>query len=76
MPRAIWNVRTRPIALIRSGRARVMSWPSKLMVPESAGTSPEMQLNKVVLPAPFGPIRPVMRRGSTVRSTPFNACTP
>ena len=33
MPRAIWNVRTSPTALIRSGRSRVISWPSKMMRP-------------------------------------------
>jgi hypothetical protein len=75
-PRAIWNVRTRPTDAIRSGRQPVMSWPSNATVPESGGTTPETQLNKVVLPAPFGPISPVMRPGSTARSTPLSACTP
>src|SRR5438876_8540287 len=35
-----------------------------------------MTLNKVVLPAPFGPMSPVTRPSSTSRSTPWRACTP
>ena len=75
-PRAIWKVRTSPTPVMRSGRQPVMSRPSNRTLPASGGTSPEMQLNSVVLPAPFGPIRPVMRPASTDRSTPRSACTP
>jgi hypothetical protein len=61
---------------MRSGRQPVMSRPAKRTLPPSGGTTPEMQLNSVVLPAPFGPISPVMRRASTARRTPASACTP
>src|SRR5687768_14072735 len=35
-----------------------------------------MALNNVVLPAPFGPIRPTISPGSTVRSTASSATSP
>src|SRR5260370_21051658 len=41
---------------IRSGVARVMSWPLKRTRPELARNSPESRLRKVDLPAPLGPI--------------------
>ena len=75
-PRAIWNVRIKPVVVTRSGRNPVMSWSLKVMRPRSGGITPEMQLNSVVLPAPLGPIKPVMPRGSTVSDTPLSACTP
>ena len=35
-----------------------------------------MQLNSVVLPAPFGPIRPTIEPGSRSNETPASATTP
>ncbi|MBA7586169.1 hypothetical protein ES708_28165 [subsurface metagenome] len=35
-----------------------MSFPSNFIAPESGLYSPAMTFNNVVLPAPFGPIRP------------------
>ena len=58
------------------GPQPAMSRPSSKMRPPSGGTTPVMQLNSVVLPAPFGPISPVMRPASTSRSTPRRARTP
>src|ERR1044071_4729268 len=43
------------------------------MVPVVTGMSPAMQLKKVDLPAPFGPIRPIMSPDSTERSAPATA---
>ena len=42
-------------ALMRR-HSRVMSRPSKTMVPEVGGKNPLIRLKKVVLPAPFGPM--------------------
>src|ERR1700761_5161664 len=42
--------------------------PSKLTVPEDGMVPPAMQLKKVDLPAPFGPIRPMLAPSATVRS--------
>src|SRR6476659_9409332 len=43
-----------------------MSWPSNSTLPEVDRRSPVRQLNKVDLPAPFGPIRPRMSPCSRV----------
>ena len=53
----IWKVRTRPRLTRWSGRKDVMSSPSRSMRPADAGNPPVSRLMKVVLPAPFGPIR-------------------
>src|SRR2546428_3885585 len=53
-----------------------MSLPSREMLPEEIGITPEMQLTSVVLPDPFGPIRPRISPAARVRSTPASAATP
>ena len=61
----IWKVRTIP----RRNRAwagrPVMSWPSKRILPSVGGRAPATMLKMVLLPAPFGPMIPVMRSAST-----------
>jgi hypothetical protein len=52
-----------------------MSSPAKATVPAN-GTNPLMASMKVVLPAPFGPIRPTSWPSSTSRSTSIKARTP
>src|SRR6202034_2278004 len=39
--------------------------PSKTMSPASGRSCPQTQLNRVVLPAPFGPTRPTLSPGAT-----------
>src|SRR5580693_10776972 len=56
-----------------SGEARVTSLPSNTMLPVVGSVSPAMQLKKVDLPAPFGPIRPMISCSSTARSAPDTA---
>src|SRR5580693_9696623 len=56
-----------------SGEARVTSLPSNTMLPVVGSVSPAMQLKKVDLPAPLGPIRPMISPSSTVRSAPDTA---
>src|SRR6185436_3770304 len=56
-----------------SGEARVTSVPSKVMRPVVGSVSPARQLKKVDLPAPFGPIRPMISPWSIVRSAPATA---
>src|ERR1700761_5769053 len=53
-----------------------MSRPSKLMVPELAGVTPQTVLTSVVLPAPFGPIRPSTSPLPTENETSRSACNP
>ena len=55
-----WNVRAMPLAAIwRGGRASVTSSPRNTIAPGvRLGSVPVIRLSSVVLPAPFGPIRP------------------
>jgi hypothetical protein len=46
------------------------------MEPLSGGTRPETTLKSVVLPAPFGPINPVIPPASTAKSTPRSTSNP
>ena len=55
-----WKVRERPSAARWCGRRRVMSCPSSRTRPRFGSVMPEMALNSVVLPAPFGPMMPLM----------------
>ena len=68
-----WKVRPMPATACASGEARVRSTPSNMIGRWSAGMSPARQLKKVDLPAPFGPIRPMISPSSTVRSAPATA---
>jgi hypothetical protein len=59
--------------------ARSVSWPerSNMVLSEaSAATRPEMQLKRVVLPAPLGPMTAVMRPAGTDSDTFCTALNP
>src|SRR5580704_17827859 len=56
-----------------AGPARVTSSPLKTMRPVVGKVSPARQLKKVDLPAPFGPISPMISCSSTARSAPDTA---
>ena len=56
--RASWNDRPSPSQARLSARQLVMSCPSRRMRPRSGMRKPEMRSKIVVLPAPFGPMRP------------------
>src|SRR5580700_5205289 len=68
-----WKVRPMPARAWASGEARVRSAPSKTMRPVVGWVSPARQLKKVDLPAPFGPISPMISPCSTARSAPATA---
>src|SRR5712691_1450054 len=53
-----------------------MSSPSNSIVPSLAGSVPASTAMNVDLPAPLGPIRPVILPRSTTSDTPSTACTP
>src|SRR2546430_4987277 len=53
-----------------------MSSPSKTIDRRVGRRNPLRRLKEVVLPAPFGPIRPTISPLSTVRSTPLTAASP
>jgi hypothetical protein len=50
--------------------------PKKAILPSLAGLRPEMQLNMVLLPAPFGPIRAITSPALTVNERPLLATRP
>src|SRR6516165_6161954 len=55
-----------PRRQIRGAESPAMSSPAKLMLPWLGFSNPVMRLNKVDLPAPFGPI--------TARTSPSTTC--
>ena len=55
-----WNVRTSPAEARRCGGQDVTSRPPRVTFPEVRGTKCETAFMNVVLPAPFGPIRPMI----------------
>ena len=74
--RVSWKVRPIPVANTLSGAALVITVSPNQTWPSSALSYPVMTLNSVVLPDPFGPIRPATVPSSTAMEAPFSACTP
>ena len=60
--RMFWKVRPIPAFVIVCGGLPVTSWPSKMTAPAVGLYRPVSMLKKVVLPAPFGPIRLTIAR--------------
>src|SRR5439155_7180375 len=71
-----WNVRASPRRARWWALRPETSSPSISTLPAVGSCKPVMTLNNVVLPAPLGPMRPVTRPGSAVRSTSCRAITP
>src|SRR5713226_5125418 len=63
-----WKVRPMPSRACASGEASVTSVPAKMTRPLVDARSPTRQLKKVDLPAPFGPINPMISPSPTTRS--------
>src|SRR5439155_20183639 len=53
-----------------------MSRPSARSCPEVGGVTPEIALNRVVLPAPFGPMMPTSSPAAKLASTASTAVSP
>src|SRR6185295_17637167 len=66
----IWNERARPLRARRGAGSSVMSSPANTMRPASGRRLPASWLMKVVLPAPFGPIRACVSPSFTSKSMP------
>ena len=64
-----WNVRPSPSRAGRCAGRPPSDAPPRRIVPCWGRSAPNTQLNSVVLPAPFGPIRPTSSRSPTVRLT-------
>src|SRR5215813_1353781 len=71
--RGIWNVRARPRWQMASGVRPAMSSSRKRTEPADGASAPEMQLNAVVLPEPFGPMSPRISPSRTSNETPLSA---
>src|SRR5258705_8012526 len=61
---------------MRCGASPAMLSPARLIVPRSGGWMPVMRLTSVVLPAPFGPMRPRISPAPIVRATSLVATSP
>src|SRR4029434_3710619 len=72
----IWYVRARPSAARRCGASRVTSRPNSEMRPPVGRVSPLIRLNRVVLPAPLGPMIARFSPGPISRLTPSTARSP
>src|SRR3954463_11686569 len=71
-----WNVRTTPSRATWCGLSLPSGRPSKDQVPVFGWSKPVSRLNSVVLPAPLGPIRPVMPPRCTSRWSTETAVSP
>ena len=71
-----WKVRPIPRAKTLSGAMLVILSSARYTCPASALAYPVMTLNSVVLPDPFGPIRPATDPSSISTVQESRACTP
>ena len=71
-----WNVRAIPRRITSCARRVNSSWPAKRMLPAVGWYSRLTQLNKLVLPAPFGPIKPTIWPSTMSNETLSSAATP
>ena len=71
-----WKVRARPSRANWCGRAPVTSLPSTKTRPWLGSCMPVATLNSVVLPAPFGPMRPMICPSCRSRLTLLTASRP
>ena len=74
--RMFWNVRAMPLRVIWCGLRPSSVAPSSVMSPVVGGSRPVIRLNTVVLPAPFGPIRPEIVPGRTAKETSCSTFRP
>src|SRR4051812_41468458 len=72
----IWKERPMPSCERLKAERRVMSWPSNTICPELGGSNPLIRLNRVVLPAPFGPIMLLNSPWRTASETLLTATLP
>src|SRR6195952_1193881 len=74
--RGIWKVRPMPLLIMRYGGAPAISAPANSMDPADGASVPESMLKIVLLPEPFGPIRPSISPRSTLNDTLLTAVKP
>src|SRR3954451_8759104 len=74
--RMFWNVRAMPSLVIAKRLFPPMLLPLNNTWPDVGAYTPVIVLKQVVLPAPFGPIRPRISPGRRSRDTSARATTP
>jgi len=74
--RTAWKLRVIPASAWRCGGEPVSSTPPSRQRPASGAWKPLMQSMVVLLPEPFGPMRPMMAPASTVKLKPSTAVRP
>src|SRR5487761_1440135 len=74
--RGDWNVRTSPRREMRWGGRPWIALPLKSTVPLSGSLKPDMRSIAVLLPAPFGPMRPVTCPSGALNEHASTAITP
>src|SRR5205085_7772998 len=74
--RGIWKVRAMPRRHTSCPVRPAISPPAKRIEPALGGKVPAIRLKIVVLPEPFGPIRPRISPGLTAKDTPLTARNP
>src|SRR5216683_3158883 len=74
--RTIWCVRTTPARTARRGDPPLITFPSRSTRPEVGGMDPAIMLNRVVFPAPLGPMTPRISPSFSSRSTESTALRP
>ena len=74
--RGVWKLRPSPRRLRAAALSLVASVVPSVSRPASRASSPEIRLTRVVLPAPFGPIRAWTSPWARSRSTPSTATRP
>src|SRR3954452_11220076 len=65
-----------PLLIMRYGGAPAISAPANFIEPAVGGKVPESMLKIVLLPEPFGPIRPSISPCSTLNDTLLTAVKP
>src|SRR5215475_71847 len=71
-----WKVRTTPSRAMACGGRPVRGRPRKRTCPLVGARKPVIRLKHVVLPAPFGPIKPTIAPSSTAKLTRLTATRP
>ena len=74
--RTTWKVRAMPALAAATGPWPEMRMPSSRTSPLSGVTAPEMELKRLLLPAPLGPMRPRISPGWTSKLMSTLAATP
>src|SRR3954447_3099314 len=74
--RGIWKVRPMPRLIMLCGARPAISAPANFIEPAVGGKVPESMLKIVLLPEPFGPIRPRISPWSTLNDTLLTAVKP